>query len=142
MRYPFPIRFMLVALYAVTVSMAPAAAQKAAAIRYDEIPAGAYSVVAEIRAKPGKERELREATLPLVAQVRNEPNNLLYFLHENREAPGHFTFYEIFASQADFDAHNATPHVQAWFARLPELADGGVKVVRLEILGNRNGSSR
>jgi len=142
MRYPFPIRFLLVALSAATVSIAPAMAQKAAGIRYDEIPAGAYSVVAEVRAKPGKERELREATLPLVAQVRNEPNNLLYFLHENREAPGHFTFYEIFASQADFDAHNATPHVQAWFARLPDLSNGGVKVVRMEILGNRNSSSR
>ena len=39
----------------------------------------------------------------LAAKVRGEPNNLLY----------------------------ATPHVQAWFARLPELADGGVKVIRM-----------
>ena len=30
--------------------------------------------------------------------------------------------------------HNAAPHVQAWFARLRELAEGGVKVVRLDIL--------
>ena len=142
MRYRFLIHFALVALFAANASMAPAMAQKAAGIRYDEIPAGAYSVVAEIRARPGKERELREATLPLVALVRNEPNNLLYFLHENREVPGHFVFYEIFASKADFDAHNATPHVQAWFARLPELADGGVKVMRVEILGNRENSSR
>ena len=80
-------------------------------------PHGAYAVVAEVRAKPGKENELREATLPLVAAVRREPNNLLYFLHEDRESPGHFVFYEIFASAADFDAHNATPHVQAWFAK-------------------------
>jgi hypothetical protein len=28
--------------------------------------------------------------------------------------------------------HNATPHVQAWFARLREFAEGGVKVVRLD----------
>jgi quinol monooxygenase YgiN len=118
-----------------------AVAQEATGIRYEQIPAGAYAVVAQVRAKPGKERELREATLPLVAKVRAERNNLLYFLHEDRESPGHFTFYEIFASQADFDAHNATPHVQAWFARLPELADGGVKVLRLQILGNR-GSAR
>lgn len=142
MRYRFLIRFVLVALAAATAGMAPAMAQKAAGFRYDDIPAGAYSVVAEVRAKPGKERELREATLPLVALVRNEPNNLLYFLHEDREAPGHFIFYEIFASEADFDAHNATAHVQAKFARLPELANGGVKVVRMEILGNRTASPR
>jgi quinol monooxygenase YgiN len=120
---------------------APGIAQDKAGLRYDEIPNGAFTVVAEVRAKPGMEDELRDATLPLVAQVRSEPNNLLYFLHENREAPGHFIFYEIFASQADFEAHNATPHVRAWFARLPKLADGGVKVVRMELLGNSAASS-
>jgi quinol monooxygenase YgiN len=104
--------------------------------RYVDLPAGAYAVVAEVRAKPGQEQALRQATLPLVAAVRREPDNLLYFLHEDRESPGHFVFYEIFASQAAFEAHNATPHVQAWFARLPELADGGVKVVRMQVLGN------
>lgn len=107
-----------------------------AGIRYSEIPAAAYAVVAEVRAKPGMEDELRAITLPLVAKVRNEPNNLLYFLHEDRESPGHFVFYEIFASRADFEAHNATPHVQAWFARLPELAAGGVEVVHLGLRGD------
>jgi quinol monooxygenase YgiN len=127
------------ALVVATSMGAPAMTQKGTGIRYAEIPDGAYSVVAEVRAKPGKERQLREATLTLVAQVRAEPNNLLYFLHEDREAPGHFVFYEIFASKADFEAHNATPHVQAWFAKLPALADGGVKVVRMKILGNLTG---
>lgn len=97
--------------------------------------------MADIRAKPGKEDDLRRATLPLVGNVRNEPNNRLYFLHEDREARGHFVFYEIFASKADFDAHNATAHVQRWFAQLPELADGDVSVVRLEILGNQGGQA-
>src|SRR5262245_2387265 len=70
---------------------------------YAQVPQGAYSVVAEVRAKPGKEAELRAATLPLVALVRSDPKNLVYFLQEDREAPGHFIFYEIFADQADFD---------------------------------------
>jgi quinol monooxygenase YgiN len=130
------------ALIAATAIGAPAATQEGTGIRYVEIPDGAYSVVAQVRAKPGKERQLREATLTLVAQVRAEPNNLLYFLHEDRDAPGHFVFYEIFASKADFEAHNATPHVQAWFAKLPALAAGGVKVVRMEILGNLTGEQR
>ncbi|WP_414717611.1 putative quinol monooxygenase [Steroidobacter sp.] len=127
----------MLALVTCIASIASAMATEVPVVRYEEIPAGAVAIVAEVRAKPGKERELREATLPLVAKVRAEPNNLLYFLHENREAPGHFIFYEIFASQADFEAHNATPHVQAWFAKLPELADGGVKVMRMQLLGNR-----
>jgi len=112
-----------------------------ARVRYARIPSEAYAVVAEIRAKPGREDELRKATLPLVEQVRNEPNNRLYFLHEDRNAPGHFIFYEIFSSQADFEAHNATPHVQGWFGRLSELAEGDVGVVRMKILGNEGASS-
>jgi len=126
----------LIAVFAAAPA-APAAAQDPVGLRYATIPDTAYAVVAEIRAKPGKEAELRAITLPLVGKVRAEPNNLLYFLQEDRESPGRFVFYEIFATQADFEAHNRTPHVQAWFARLPELADGDVKVMRLEILGAR-----
>jgi quinol monooxygenase YgiN len=110
-------------------------AQVAARVRYADIPAGAYSIVAEVRAKPGKEAALREATLPLVALVRSDPKNLVYFLQEDREAPGRFIFYEIFATREDFDAHNNMPYVKDWFAKLPELADGGVTVRRLQILG-------
>jgi len=139
-------RLILGALIVVMIGLFYAAtqqqAQKKKILDYDKIPDGAYAVVAEVRAKPGKESELRTATLPLVNDVRREQNNLVYFLHEDRETPGHFIFYEIFASQADFEAHNKTPHVQAWFAKLPELADGGVKVIRMEILGNKTASSK
>ena len=98
-------------LLAVSISMtAPAFAQEVPRVRYQEIPEGAYSVVAQVRAKPGKEEMLREGTLPLIAKVRSDPKNLVYFLQEDRAKPGHFIFYEVFASQADFDAHNAMPY--------------------------------
>jgi len=113
----------------------PASAKEASGIRYARIPAGAYSIVAEVRARPGKEAELRAATLPLIAQVRSDPKNLVYFLQEDRERPGHFVFYEVFATKDDFEAHNATPYVKDWFAKLPALAEGGVQVMRMEILG-------
>ncbi|MCA1502790.1 antibiotic biosynthesis monooxygenase [Bradyrhizobium yuanmingense] len=113
----------------------PAVAQEAPRVHYQEIPEGAYSVVAQVRAKPGKEDMLRAATLPLIDLVRGDPKNLVYFLQEDRAKPGHFIFYEVFASQADFDAHNAMPYVKDWFAKLPELAEGGVEVMRMAILG-------
>ncbi len=103
---------------------------------YEAVQTGAYSVVAEISAKPGKEAELRSATIPLVKLVRGDPKNLVYFLQEDRDNPGRFVFYEVFASKADFDAHNETPYVKDWFAKLPSLAQGGVKVTKLEILNN------
>ena len=112
-----------------------AMAQEGPGRGYAKITSGAYSVVAEVRAKPGKEAELRAVTLPLIALVRSDPANLVYFLQEDRATPGHFIFYEIFANEADFEAHNAMPYVKEWFAKLPELADGGVRVMRMQILG-------
>jgi quinol monooxygenase YgiN len=66
--------------------------------QYAAIPAGAYSVVAEVQAKPGKSEELRAATLPLIALVRSDPKNLVYFFQEDRESQGHFVFYEVWAN--------------------------------------------
>lgn len=128
---------MMLAFAALTgiAQLAPASAQEAAGVSYARIPEGAYSIIAEVRAKPGKEAELRAATLPLVALVRSDPKNLVYFLQEDRAAPGHFIFYEVFASREDFEAHNAMPYVLEWFAKLPALAEGGVQVRRMEVLG-------
>ena len=136
MRKIVSISLALAVLAAVGSIATPAAAREAAGVQYGQIPAGAYSIVAEVRAKPGKEAELRDATLPLVTLVRGDPKNLVYFLQEDRAAPGHFVFYEVFATKEDFEAHNAMPYVQDWFAKLPTLADGGVQVMRMEVLGH------
>jgi quinol monooxygenase YgiN len=101
---------------------------------YAEIPDGAFSVVPEIRAKPGREAELRAATLPLIELVRGDPKNLVYFLQEDRQRPGHFVFHEVFASEADFEAHNPKPYVRAWFAKPPDLAESTVTATKMRIL--------
>jgi quinol monooxygenase YgiN len=132
-----PMLALAAATAAATVASLPAEAQQSIGVSYSAVPDDAYSVVAQVQAKSGREDALREATLPLIAQVRGDPKNLVYFLQEDREKPGHFTFYEVFATQADFDAHNAMPYVKAWFARLPDLADGGVKVTRMRVLRAR-----
>jgi quinol monooxygenase YgiN len=123
--------FMLTSMLAVSV---PGPAKDFSSAGYAKVPGGAYSVVAEVRAKRGKEAELRAVTLPLIALVRSDPKNLVYFLQEERDAPGHLVFYEVFASREDFEAHNNMSYVKEWFARLPELAEGGVKVTRMEVL--------
>lgn len=107
---------------------------------YAAIPDGAFSVVAEVRAKPGKEGELRAVTLPLVKLVRSDPKNLAYFLQEDRFSSGHFIFYELFANEADFEAHNAQPYVKAWFAKLPDLALGGVQAMKMRVLNGQPSS--
>ncbi|WP_458098374.1 putative quinol monooxygenase [Roseomonas sp. WA12] len=101
---------------------------------YGAVSAGAFCAVAQIRAKPGKEEALRAETLPLIEQVRLDPKNLVYFLQEDRDYPGHFVFYEIFATEEDFMAHNEKPYVKEWFAKLKDLAQGNVEVLRLKVL--------
>jgi quinol monooxygenase YgiN len=112
----------------------PLRAQSGAGKGYDHIPEGAYSIIAEVHAKPGKEDELRAATTPLVKLVRNNPKNLVYFFQVDREDPGHIIFYEVYATKADFEAHNNDSYVKAWFAKLPDLAEGGVKTLRMEVV--------
>lgn len=135
-----PLRTLAISALTIAALAEPAAAQEAPAtklpVEYARIPEGAWSIVAQVRAKPGKADQLRDATLPLVKLVRGDPKNLVYFLQEDRAEPGHFVFYEIFATREDFEAHNAMPYVQAWFAKLPELADGGVDVMRMGVLGH------
>lgn len=126
----------LTALTAAGALSTPALARGPNGVRYAQIPAGAYSIVAQVQAKPGQEAALRAATLPLVELVRSDPKNLVYFLQEDRAKPGHFIFYEVFATVEDFEAHNAMPYVKDWFAKLPTLAEGGVQVMRMEVLGH------
>jgi hypothetical protein len=51
-----------------------------------------------------------------------------------------FVFNEVFANQDDFEAHNNMLYVQAWFAKLPDLAEGGGTALRLEILAEPGAS--
>ena len=101
------------------------------------MPEGAFALIAELRAKPGREDELRALTALLVAPARAEPDTLAFFLHENLDAPGHFILYEVYTNRAAHAAHVAQARVQAWFARLPELTEGGVRVVHLGFVGLR-----
>ena len=121
-------------LLAIGMTCTQAFGQDCPGIGYSGVPDNAFSVVAEVRAKPGKESELRIATLPLIKLVRSDPKTIAYFLQEDWEANGHFVFYEVFANESDFDAHNAKPYVQEWFTKLPELAEGGVHAMRMKIL--------
>ncbi|MGY8663364.1 putative quinol monooxygenase [Bradyrhizobium sp. UFLA05-109] len=130
----FNVRSLGFLLLAIVMACSPSRGQDGPGAGYSRLPHNAFSVVAEIRAKPGKESELRAATLPLINLVRSDPKTIAYFLQEDREANGHFIFYEIFANESDFEEHNAKPYVQAWFAKLPDLAEGGVHAMKLKLL--------
>lgn len=79
------------------------------------------TVVAILKAKPGKEAALREALLGLIPITRQEPGCLNYDLHVSTEHPGEFVFHENWTSRQHLADHLARPHLKALAARADEL---------------------
>lgn len=80
-------------------------------------------VIARIVARPDAAEALQRVLTDLVEPSRREPGCLGYALYQRADAPHEFQTVERWASQADADAHMATPHVEAAVAAaLPLLA--------------------
>ena len=81
------------------------------------------TVIASMRAAPGKREDLRQALEALIGATTRERGCVNYDLHQGLEDPDRFFFYENWESGADLDAHLAAPHLTAFAARIPELLD-------------------
>jgi quinol monooxygenase YgiN len=82
---------------------------------------GKVTVIAQIRAKPGREQEVKQALLALCGPTRAEKGCINYDLHQSANDAALFLFHENWASKADLDAHSQSPHLQAWRKRAAEL---------------------
>jgi quinol monooxygenase YgiN len=81
------------------------------------------TVIAYMRAAPGKRAELRAALEALIEPTRREQGCVNYDLHQSVEDPDRFFFYENWESGTDLDAHLAASHLQKFSAMIPELLD-------------------
>jgi quinol monooxygenase YgiN len=79
------------------------------------------TVIAHIRAKPGREQEVKQALLGLCGPTRAEHGCINYDLHQAPSDPTLFLFHENWASKNDLDAHSQSAHLQAWRKRATEL---------------------
>ena len=90
------------------------------------------TVIAHMRAAPGKRDELRAALEALVEPTSKEQGYVNYDLHQGIEDPDRFFFYENWESDADLNAHLDAPHLRDFAARIPELLDDeGLSVNRV-----------
>jgi quinol monooxygenase YgiN len=93
------------------------------------------TVIAYMRAAPGKRDELRAALEALIGPTRQEKGYVNYDLHQSIEDPDRFFFYENWESAEDLDAHLAAPHLVEFAARIPDLLDeSGLSVNRVHRL--------
>jgi len=89
-------------------------------------------VVAVLKAKPGKEEELRRTLIGLVEPTRAEEGCLQYDLHVSTEVPGEFVFYEKWTGREALERHGETPHLKALAARKSELLSEPASVLTYE----------
>jgi quinol monooxygenase YgiN len=86
------------------------------------------TVVAHMKAKPGKEEDLQRAALGLIEPTRKEDGCVQYDLHVHTGEPGRFVFYENWASRQHLERHAASAHLKAfataaadWLAEPPSV---------------------
>ena len=90
------------------------------------------TVIANMRAKPGKEQELREALEALVEPTTQEDGYVNYDLHQAVDDPAVFYFYENWESEAALDAHLSAPHLEQFVGIMGDLlAEPGLTIARL-----------
>jgi len=89
----------------------------------DLVTTDLITVVALMKAKPGKEAELRAAALALVEPTRNEKGCVQYDLHVHLTDPGSIVFYENWATAEDLDRHGEAPHLVAFRAIVGDLTE-------------------
>jgi quinol monooxygenase YgiN len=80
------------------------------------------TVVAEVKAKPGKEVELRATLLELIGPTRREDGCVQYDLHVHTSDPARFVFYENWTSQEALAHHAASAHLKVLGEKLTDLA--------------------
>jgi quinol monooxygenase YgiN len=93
------------------------------------------TVVATLKAKPGKEAQLRQTLLNLIPTTRKEPGCVNYDLHTAVGHPDHFLFHETWTSKPHLDDHLARPHLQAFLAQAGELLADPPQITLWERIG-------
>jgi quinol monooxygenase YgiN len=84
---------------------------------------GLVTVVAVMRAKPGKEADLRAAALALIEPTRQEKGCVQYDLHAHLTDPASIVFVENWESAEDLDRHGQAGHLVAFRALVPDLVE-------------------
>ncbi len=92
-------------------------------------------VIARLRAKPGKEDDLRALSADLLAPTRQEAGCIRYELLVNEADPAELTFVEEWRDGDALNAHLASAHVRYAVSRCPELLVGELDLRRFRLVG-------
>lgn len=86
------------------------------------------TVVARLKAKQGKEAQLLSEVTALLAPTRAEEGCINYDLHCSLDDPALYFLYETWRSKQALDEHLATPYLQAFLGKTPDLLADDVDI--------------
>ncbi len=93
------------------------------------------TVIAQIKAKPGKEAQVRKELLSLIAPSRKDAGCLNYDLHQAADNPALFMFHENWTSKAHLDQHLKKPDLQAVLADVGRMVTEPPQIALWEKIG-------
>jgi quinol monooxygenase YgiN len=90
----------------------------------DIVRGGGLLVVAQWETKPGEADNVADILRRFLPQAQSEPGVKLFLIGRGKDNPAQFLFYELFADETAFGAHQASAHFKTLIAgqALPLLA--------------------
>src|SRR5205814_2019748 len=73
-------------------------------------------VVAQWEAKPGEADKVADILGRFLPHAQSEPGVKLFLIGRGKDNPAEFLFYELFADEAAFAAHQASEHFKTMIA--------------------------
>lgn len=97
-----------------------------------------YTVLVIVEAKPGKEDELKEELIKVIAPSRAEDSCLEYRLHQDLKNPAKFVFYENWASQTAHQQQFQKPYISTLAEKIANLLAEPYQVIFAEELNSHH----
>jgi quinol monooxygenase YgiN len=91
-------------------------------------------LIARMRARAGREEELRNALTPLVTATRQEEGCITYVPHRSQDDPALFVMYEVWRSEEHLRAHERSPHLREFAELARSVTEDGIALERLRPL--------
>ncbi len=99
------------------------------------MPENPVTVIAELNAKPGSERQLQEILIGILGEVRAEEGCILYDLHVSNAEPGNFAFYETWQSPEALRNHARSEHMAVFAQQAQDLLAGPARILTYTKIG-------
>lgn len=70
------------------------------------------TLIVRFKAILGKEEDVKNVLMNLIAPTRSEPGCIEYILHQNAEDETQFLFYEVWQDQYSLNQHNEKQYIK------------------------------